>query len=730
MSKKRFSIFVAVTAVCLSLTLLLTACSPIKNSKIKADKFECIYPESAGDQYRKANRSAYKSVCKSGLIELFFDEKTASVGILDSSSSTFWSALPVGKEEKVLGFSAIEAVLLTEDGKEYALNSQDSSVCFGNFSFEKTNNGVNVKYSLALDAETGKADINNLPENAVRADITVSYTLLDGSFYASVNMNSISVPKGIHIENIRLLNSFGAYSDQNADDFIFVPDGNGAIIKTGVPDPEFTPVSLKVYGDDPAVNTGKASAPLGAFGIKHGKGAFLCIIESGDSIADINAYRLSEASLNSVGADFSVTDINTETKKSKQAKTVGNTYNGEIRLCYRFLSGKSATYSGMAAACRESLIRNSVISSKTVNTDSSSLPLIVNLQFGAYDANGKLTVKSTFEQAQTLIALLKAKGINSVLLHASGLFANANNSESEDFGSFLKQLGNSQKYESFYSYMKTQNFPVYIDSCVLSVKKSSSDRAKNLFGNKIKYTDGNTGFNMPQGTRGYLQMSELEDRIEALLDSSADISFDGFALNDIGTALYSDYSSDFYPRESSKKEIASLIPVLSSSKPVMINKGNFYSIKNASIISNIPQSTVSRTENEAYCAIPFASLILHGTYDYSLNSINLSDDPEETFLRSVEFGAVPSADWYCVNTDANDKYGYNNNINEIVAYCVKANDILADLRDARMTSHYEVQDGVFCTEYNNSTKVYVNHTEKSVKINGIAVNARDCAKVS
>ncbi len=730
MSKKRFSIFVAVTAVCLSLTLLLTACSPIKNSKIKADKFECIYPESAGDQYRKANRSAYKSVCKSGLIELFFDEKTASVGILDSSSSTFWSALPVGKEEKAIGFSAIEAVLLTEDGKEYALNSQDSSVCFGNFSFEKTNNGVNVKYSLSLDAETGKTDINNLPENAVRADITVSYTLLDGSFYASVNMNSISVPKGIHIENIRLLNSFGAYSDQNADDFIFIPDGNGAIIKTGVPDPEFTPVSLKVYGDDPAVNTGKASAPLGAFGIKHGKGAFLCIIESGDSIADINAYRLSEASLNSVGADFSVTDINTETKKSKQAKTVGNTYNGEIRLCYRFLSGKSATYSGMAAACRENLIRNSVISSKTVNTDSSSLPLIVNLQFGAYDANGKLTIKSTFEQAQTLIALLKAKGINSVLLHASGLFANANNSESEDFGSFLKQLGNSQKYESFYSYMKTQNFPVYIDSCVLSVKKSSSDRAKNLFGNKIEYTDGNTSFNMPQGTRGYLQMSELEDRIEALLDSSADISFDGFALNDIGTALYSDYSSDFYPRESSKKEIASLIPVLSSSKPVMINKGNFYSIKNASIISNIPQSTVSRTENEAYCAIPFASLILHGTYDYSLNSINLSDDPEETFLRSVEFGAVPSADWYCVNTDANDKYGYNNNINEIVAYCVKANDILADLRDARMTSHYEVQDGVFCTEYNNSTKVYVNHTEKSVKINGIAVNARDCAKVS
>lgn len=730
MNKKRFSIFIAVVAVSLSLTLLLTACSPVTLTKIKSSSFESIFAEYSGDKYHKVNRSAYKSVCKSGLIEMFFDESTASVGILDTSSDVFWSTLPSSSEEKTLAFSALEAVLLTEDGKEYALNSQDSSVCFGNFSFEKTNNGVNVKYSLSLDAETGKADINALPENSVRADITVSYILSDGSFYASVNTNNLALPKGVYIEKISLLNSFGAYSDQNADDFIFVPDGNGAIIKTGVSDPEFTPVSLKVYGDDPAVSTGKASAPLGAFGIKHGKSAFLCIIESGDSIADINAYRLSETSLNSVGTEFSVTDISLVSKKSTQVKTVGYEYGGEIRLCYRFLSGKSATYSGMAAACRENLIRNSVISSKTVNTDNASLPLIVNLQFGFSDANGKLTVKSTFEQAQALMTLLKAKGVNNVCLHAGGLFTDAGNGESGDFGSFIKQLGTKEKYESLYSYMKTQNFPLYIDTCVLSVKKSSSDRAENLFGNKMKYTDSDSNLNMPAGNRGYLKMSELEDRIEELLDNSADISFDGFALNDIGTVLYSDYSSDFYPRESSKKEIASLIPVLSSNNPIMINKGNFYSIKNVSIISNIPQSTVSRKENEAYRAIPFASLILHGAYDYSLNSINLSDNPEETFLRSVEFGAVPSADWYCMNTDTNDKYSYNNNINEIVNYCVKANNILSDLRDARMTSHYEVQSGVFCTEYNNSTKVYVNYTEEAVKINGITVNARDCVKIS
>lgn len=731
MSKKLIGIILAVTAMGLSMALLFSSCSPVMLTKIKSASFENISPEFSGDKFHKAARSSYEAICKSGLIELYFDKTTSSVGILDTSSDVFWSTLPSDKEDKSLSFSALEAVLLTESGKQYALNTQDGSVCFGNFSFEKTTNGVNVKYSLSIDAETGKADINSLPEESIRADITVSYTLSDGSFYASVNMNNLQLPKGVYIERIKLLNSFGAYSSKNADDFIFVPDGNGAIIKTGIEDPDFTPVSLKVYGDDPAViNSGKASAPLGAFGIKHGKGAFLSIIESGDAAADINAFRLSDTSLNSVGAEFAVTDVSAEAKKTKQVKALGNEYNGEIRLCYRFLSGKSATYSGMATACRENLIRNSVISSKSLSAIDSSLPLVVNLQFGFSDSKGKLTVKSTFEQAQTLMNLLKAKGINSVYLHASGLFTDANNGESGDFGDFIKQLGSKEDYDSLYSYMKTQNFPIYIDTPILSVKKASGNKAKNLYGSKMTYSAAASTLNLSSAKRGYLKMSELEDVIEEILNNSSDISFDGFALSDIGTVLYSDYSADFYPRESSKKEISALIPVLSSNKPVMISKGNFYSLKNVSVISDIPQSTVSRKENDAYRAIPFASLILHGTYDYSLNSINLSENPEETFLRSVEFGAVPSADWYCVNTDANDKYGYNNNINEIVSYCVKASDILSDLRGARMTSHYEVQSGVFCAEYNNSAKVYVNYTEKSVKINGITVNARDCVKIS
>ena len=75
------------------------------------------------------------------------------------------------------------------------------------------------------------------------------------------------------------------------------------------------------------------------------------------------------------------------------------------------------------------------------------------------------------------------------------------------------------------------------------------------------------------------------------------------------------------------------------------------------------------------------------------------------------------------------KLYYDKNINDIVKYYTKANSALSDLRGARMTAHYKVQDGVYCTEYNNSSRVYVNYNDAPVTFNGITVNALDCVEI-
>ena len=47
-----------------------------------------------------------------------------------------------------------------------------------------------------------------------------------------------------------------------------------------------------------------------------------------------------------------------------------------------------------------------------------------------------------------------------------------------------------------------------------------------------------------------------------------------------------------------------------------------------------------------------------------------------------------------------------------------------------MTAHYEVQEGVYCTEYNNSTTLYFNYTDEAVTVNSITVEPMSCQRVN
>lgn len=47
-----------------------------------------------------------------------------------------------------------------------------------------------------------------------------------------------------------------------------------------------------------------------------------------------------------------------------------------------------------------------------------------------------------------------------------------------------------------------------------------------------------------------------------------------------------------------------------------------------------------------------------------------------------------------------------------------------------MTDHYEVADGVFCTEYDTGAMIYVNYTDESYSTRGVVVDARSFLRVN
>lgn len=720
MKKKSFSIIIKLIAVIATITILFSACGgDVTTKTIRFKELNVVSSQYGDDALHKSVESAYKSVCKSGLIEMLFDEKTCTVAIRDTNSGNLWTTLPQNSANKQILSSPLEIVLSNGDETIYILNSQENSVAFGNYSSNAGEDGVLVKYSLSLDAETGKADINTLKDEQIRADLSVLYTLRDGSFYVNVSMNNLKLPKGVYLEEVRLMKDFGSFEQSGAEDYIFVPDGSGALIMTGIKDAEFEPVNLSVYED---------GCLVGAFGMKRGNGAFLCIIEQGDSIAEIHANKNSENSLNNVYASFNTTEILSE-DGNRIKKTYGYKYQNEIILCYRFLSGKSATYSGMATACRENLIRNSVLSTKKIASETKDLPLIVSVQGGYKNSKGKYSVLSSYEQTLSLVTLLKAKGVNNIYLRYNGLYDDANNGSSDALGNFSKKLGKAKDYDALYNYLNSQKFLLFVETDLLTYDYNGKG-AKSVDGSKykVKY-DGI--FPNPVSAQEFLKLSKLENRVEEILNASANLNFDGYAFNDIGAELYSDYSSDFYSRVSAKKEISAQIPVLTTSKQIMVDKGNIYSVKNADIVTKLSITPVANKENGAYIGIPFIQMLLHGISTYSSDGINSYNDMKTAFLKCVEYGCLPSVRWYCtqLGNETDKKFYYDNNINDIVTYYTKINDALGNIQASRMTSHYKVQDGLYCTEYDNSIKVYVNYTDKDITINGIKIPSMDCLKI-
>ena len=429
-------------------------------------------------------------------------------------------------------------------------------------------------------------------------------------------------------------------------------------------------------------------------------------------------------------ASFLTTDILTNTENDKTTRYYGHKYNSEIQLCYRFLSGKSATYSGMATTCRENLIRNSVLPAEMLNTNSDPLPMIVSLQAGYLNEKGKYKVLSDFEQALTLMTLLKAKGVNNIYLQYKGLYEDDKSNKNTDFSKFNSSLGNAEDYNTLYNYLNSQKFSLFIDTSIISCGgKSSTARA---IDNKVINTNADNIFSKVSVTQKLLQVSDFEDRVNSILTTSENVLFDGYCLNDMGKYLYSDYSSNAYSKNQSKTEFSSQIPVLATDKMLMVEHGNLYSLKGADMVLNIPTSPLAYKESFAYVGIPFIQMLIHGALEYSVSPLNATDDMQTLFLKSVEYGCLPSAYWYCTAFDEKQDrtYFYNNNINDMVGYYTRAHQALSDLRDSRMTSHQQVQDGVYCTEYDNSIKVYVNYTSIEVTVHGVVVGAKDCVTIS
>ena len=616
-----------------------------------------------------------KKIASSGMLEMYLDEKTLAICILDTISGKMWRSLPT---ENVKEKSANLIADIIIKGRVYTLNSQSDSLVLDCALYETNENGVVIYYTFRKSLENGK-----------KIDITIplSLTLSDGSFHAQVDCKNIvdNSTTTIYLKSLSMLPCFGADTQGQKGDFILLPSASGVILNTHGQAESFAEISLPVYGEDIAVASEVTNyVPIGVFGMKSADSSFVCLIDKGETIATIKATKAAEGiCCNRVGAEF---ELAATTIDEDAIYLCEKSYEDEISLSYRFLSGNNADYITMAGACRELLIRQGKLTDGNINYNG-AYPFNLTLI-----SNNEVTGITTSEDEITeLLSTLIAKGIGNIniMLKDNG---SVDISDVSDFTS--KNSLSLSLYRNLFSY--------------------SGKTAKTLKGD-----ENSSGINI----------SEIQNNADSIIRTMRKSSV-GVCLTDCGNVLPSDYSRfNFTSRNTLLTDISSLCTTISSHGKLTISAANIYTVKYADSVINIPEK--SPLEENPYCSpVPFLQAVLHGICDYSFTAVNLSENPATAMLKAIEYGAVPHYEWYFAQYEESDPLHYMTSLSQARLLYENMKKMFSDLRDQRIISHEEVMENVRCTIYSGGSEIYVNYNDKAVTINGITIDPMGFLRVN
>ena len=753
----------------------------VKIYKIKDTKY--VAAENAGTaSYHIINPLKLQSVIKDGLTEMFFDPLTYSVSIKDYSTGKMWFSLPTADAGKGAASAAVLSLDVFKNGNHYYLNSQDNGVAVSGAKAEKIDGGMKVTYIIAENSKAVKKESQRLSskkKNTANSDdnmaftFVVTYKLVNGSFFASVDCSNIISRKNISLLSVNFLEYFGA-SDKNAKDgFMFVPDGSGALIDLGKTVNSFEPVNLKVYGEDASSEIYKYerktdTAVIPAFGVKQGDNAFAAIIEDGDTVSSILADRsCGDSGYNKVFPKFRITSQASIENKKKSGYSYNYTaktpYNGNIKICYRFLNGNNSDYSGMAVVCREQLIRDKVLSqsysdnstgngtsdstdngSADTNTADDWLPLNLTVVGAEKDKTLKagtidndVNVLTTFDQADDILEQMRAKGINNINMRYMGALRGEFNNKGLSDIKILSRLGGKKGYEKLYNYMDEQKLGLYLNINIFSDDSGSLNQSvSSITGNMTFIPTENLKFSQKKTLADFEYLTKpslLESKMSTFIDKINGISMTGLCLNDAGKLIYSDFGGKYSGTEATKKAVVKQSESLKVGRKLMIDTGNIYMLKYADTVVNMPLSAKRDSSDESYVSIPFLQMVLHGMVSYSGSPINLSSSTTDYMLKSIEYGACPSFEWVYKDSSGKEKSKksiyYNDWLKTAAEYYERANKTLVDLQQSRITNHYKVSDGVYCTVYDTNKLVYVNYNNKQVTVDGIDIAAKGWQRI-
>ncbi|MBR3764038.1 MAG: hypothetical protein IKK57_05735 [Clostridia bacterium] len=525
----------------------------------------------------------------------------------------------------------------------------------------------------------------------------------------------------------------------NAEGFLFYPDGSGAILEFQ-DQAHYKEVTqyFSVYGslekqnvildffdqEDPTVM-------MPVYGISIGGNAMLAVIEQGAESARIVVNSSTKIlAINNVYASFQYRrgfdDLRVTSRSIKTYDKRAMPTDYALRLM--FLPAGQCTYSDMAVAYRTYLLEEQGFERRT-SGQSVAIDLFMTAPEEGLLFDVQRTV-TTLEEAAAIMDAMAERGVTDVVYALKGWSRGGYGSTPNRFP-VEGAVGSNRELTALTEKASAMGSRLLLTVDFVQASKDSWGYSRR---NDVVYLSNYSILTNKEEELFILSPEAMLEKYAAFGKQAVKLAVDGVRFEFVGRCVTFNYNSGHY--HTSAQALETYRQMLTEAADrigfVSVEGGNIATAQHADMLTDVPYEDSGFQFTTT--AVPFYQIVMHGVRDYTATPGNLSSDLDREVLRWVEMGYMPYFEltWGSTEdlmyTDYQHLFTaqYTAWIDEVaeIAAAFTTGD-MAQVRNALMMRHECVADGVYRVTYDNGCIVCVNYNDAEVLVDGLTVPAMD-----
>jgi len=588
-------------------------------------------------------------------------------------------------------------------------------------------------------------------------NITLQYKLDGKSLLLNVPFDKIAYRASFPITRLSLLPYMGAGGLED-EGYLLVPDGSGALINFNNGKYNQNAYDNNVYGWDEAmprdaiINDNKASFP--AFGVQKNGSALLCVIEEGDSYAEVIAdVSGRNSSWNNVYSRFTLVHgaiIDISGRSDRAVYLYEKSLPAGENITLRYTPCASNGYVGMAKEYRTWFMKKYPSLGMNAEQGASGVPIAIEIPGAVNKTQHRLGIPfdlplklTSYKESEDMIRDFAEWGWKNVRIKLTGWFNRSVDHSVPDKIKLIDELGKADDFNNLVSAAKEKGYEIFPEADFLYMRDVKLFGGFNLYRDAARYVNRKRIEKYPYsfvwfgertfwGKLSYIaRPAYMMSLIDNFTRNAAALDLHNIAFRSLGAKLSGDYHEKrLVSREASMKMRQDKLAELSGKGiGVLLNTGYAYAVPWASFITDMAINDQSFGITDV--SVPFYPIALHGLVPYTGSAINLAEDYTRNLLKTIESGAGLYFSFMMEESSVLQETKFRQfYANEYNKWSQDANALyklftadFAGLYAQAIVNHVIISEGLTLTEYEDGRRVVVNSNNFAVPYDGVVVNA-------